>query len=331
MSTKLSVAGKTDIGLVRTGNEDNFRIVEESDLFIVCDGMGGHQAGEVASLEACDIVESCFSELADQISNDEKLSIPADFPKAGDLLVKSIRLANRSIYKKSINNSELTGMGTTIVAAVFEDNQICIAHVGDSRAYKMTESKLIQLTTDHSWVAELQKSGMYTNAEAAQVAGKNVITRALGVSETVEIDFRADKVYPGEIYIFCSDGLCGFAEDDVIFNAAAEGNGDVHKICDKLVQLANQRGGQDNVTVVAIKVDEATGEPKCQNVEPVVISKESDAAIARENEIVDTIENSKKRVEELLSHEKPGSGILPFILVIIAIVVIIVFIFLSIK
>jgi protein phosphatase len=327
----VAAAGKTDIGLVRSGNEDNFRIVEESNLFIVCDGMGGHQAGEVASLEACDIVETCFSELADQVSNDETLSIPADFPKAGDLLIRSIRLANRSIYKKAINDSNLSGMGTTIVAAVVEDNQICIAHVGDSRAYKMADSKLIRLTTDHSWVAELEKSGMYSNAEAAQVAGKNVITRALGVNETVEIDFRADRIYPGEIYLFCSDGLCGFAEDDVIFDAAAECKGDVQKICDKLVMLANQRGGQDNVTVVAIKIVEASEEPEYQNIEPVVISKESDTAIARENEIVDSIEQSKIQVEELLSHEKSGSGVLPFILVIIAIIVIIILIFLSIK
>lgn len=331
MSFKYTYAGKTDIGLVRSGNEDSFKIVEENNLFIVCDGMGGHQAGEVASKEACEILSYSFSQLAEEISGDGALAIPADFPRMGDILVKSIRIANRSIYSKAIANAELSGMGTTIVAAVLEDNLINIAHAGDSRVYRLTEDNLIPLTTDHSWVAELHKTGMYTEAEVGQMAGKNVITRALGVHETVEIDFRADKISPVEIYIFCTDGLCGFIPDEEIYAVARECQGNVQKICDDLVEMANQRGGQDNVTIVAFRIDEVSGEPGHKVVEPVTISKESDVAISRENEIIKTIDYIKEQAEEVIaqSQAEPKSGIFPFILVIAAIIIILTLIYLS--
>ncbi|MFH2034993.1 MAG: Stp1/IreP family PP2C-type Ser/Thr phosphatase [Candidatus Zixiibacteriota bacterium] len=330
MGFKYSSAGKTDIGLVRSGNEDNFRIIEDNNLFIVCDGMGGHQAGEVASKEACDIIGLAFSNLAEEITSDSALKFPAAFPPGGDLLVKAIRLANRSIFTKSKNDPQLSGMGTTVVAAVLENNMISIAHVGDSRAYKMVGDRLMRLTTDHSWVEELQKTGMYTEAEANKMAGKNVITRALGVHETVEVDFRTDAVTAGEIYIFCSDGLCGFVEDETISDIAIESNGHVNKICSNLVAAANERGGQDNVTVVAFKIDQVDGEPGHEVISPVTISKESDETLLRENEIVAAIEETKKKVDEILVRENGKSGgALSLILVVAAIIVILVLIYYS--
>lgn len=331
MSIKYTCAGKTDIGLVRSGNEDCFRIIEESDLFIVCDGMGGHQAGEVASKEACEIIGHCFGAMANEVSGDPNLAVPAKFPSAGDLLIRSIRIANRSVYKKSISNAELNGMGTTIVAAVLEDSLISIAHAGDSRAYKLTGEKLIPLTTDHSWVAELQKTGMFNESEAAQVAGKNVITRALGVHETVEIDFRADKIAAGDTFIFCTDGLCGYADDPDIFEAARECKGDLHRICENLVKLANQRGGQDNVTVVALRIEEITKESTYDTVQPVTISRESDIAIERENEVVEAIDDIKVKTEVVRTQVKKQSkyNIIPLIFIIMAILVILILIYLS--
>jgi serine/threonine protein phosphatase PrpC len=191
-------------------------------------------------------------------------------------------------------------MGTTVVAMALEDDLLHTAHVGDSRAYRLTESGLVPLTTDHSWVAELRQSGQFSAAEAEQIVGKNVITRALGVNDRVEIDFRSIKVQPGEIYILCTDGLCGYADDADIFSAAKSCGKDIDRIVNTLIQLANDRGGQDNVTVIAIRIDEVLGESTLVQVEPVTISSESDEALFRENEILDNLNNRVNRTQEVV-------------------------------
>ncbi|UCD17552.1 MAG: Stp1/IreP family PP2C-type Ser/Thr phosphatase [Candidatus Zixiibacteriota bacterium] len=289
MNLSLTVSGKTDIGLVRSGNEDSLTLDFDNNLFVVCDGMGGHKAGEVASSEACDIIRFCFSDLADMLANDLQLIIPVDFPSRGLLLVQAIRLANRSVYKRSRSHSDYAGMGTTVAAVAFEDDLICIAHVGDSRVYRLTPTELIPLTTDHSWISELQQSGQFSEAEAAQIINRNVITRALGINEKVEVDFRAQRVEEGSVYILCSDGLCGYAADEEIFSVASGCDEDIHRIVNDLVQLANDRGGQDNVTVVAVRVDKIESEKKLPEVKPVTVSGESDDALQRENEILATV------------------------------------------
>ncbi len=199
MNLTLSVAGRTDIGLVRSGNEDALALDHDNNLFVVCDGMGGHKAGEVASREACDIIRFSFSEMAETLMQDKVLEIPADFPPRGALLVQSIRLANRSVYKMSRTHSDFSGMGTTVVAVAFEDDLICVAHVGDSRVYRLSPTELTPLTTDHSWITELQQSGQFSESEAAKMVNRNVITRALGINEKVEVDFRAMRIEPGAI------------------------------------------------------------------------------------------------------------------------------------
>ncbi len=321
MNLKITSAGKTDIGLVRNTNEDSIWIDEELDLYIVCDGMGGHQAGEVASKEACDVIHYCFSNLASEIANDSVLTIPADFPARGDLLVKSIRIANRSIYIKSRSRSDYSGMGTTIVAAVLQDDIINIAHVGDSRAYLFSENNLFPLTMDHSWVAELEQSGQYTRQEVAQLANKNVITRALGIHETVEIDFRARRVKPGDIYIMCSDGLCGYASDEEIYTVVRECKNDVGKITENLIQMANDHGGADNVTVAAISIDRVDGTSDIKEFDPVTVSVENDDAILRENQIVESIielrQNTQVIEQEVPKQSKKGLIAVIFIIVVI--------------
>ncbi len=294
LKIEYKVAGKTDKGLVREGNEDFFKINQDQNLFIVCDGMGGHQAGEVASKEACEVVEYCFTNLADRINSRAELDLSDKLPVNGDLLVKSIRIANRSIYIRSRSSSSLSGMGTTIVAMALDEGLINIAHAGDSRAYRFYDEKLTRLTTDHSWVTELQNSGNMTEEEANQIAGKNVITRALGVNERVDIDYRADRLTDGEIYILCSDGLCGFAEDEEIQSVVADCDNDVDKIVKSLVQLGNDHGGQDNITVVALKIDHSEVSEDTSVYPPVTVSKENDEAITVENEIVNAILDLKK-------------------------------------
>jgi len=294
LKIEYSTAGKTDKGLVRASNEDAFKINQDQNLFVVCDGMGGHQAGEVASNEACEVINYCFTNLAEKINARQELNLPDKIPPRGELLVKAIRIANRSIYMRSRSSSSLSGMGTTVVAMAIDEGLISIAHAGDSRAYRFYQGQLNRLTTDHSWVSELQASGNMSEEEANQIAGKNVITRALGVNERVDIDYRADKLTEGEIYLLCSDGLCGFAEDEEIRSVLADSDNDVDQIVKNLVQLGNDHGGQDNVTVVALRIDKTDAPEDTSVYPPVTVSKESDEALTVENELVNTILDLKK-------------------------------------
>jgi protein phosphatase len=324
LDIKITVAGKTDIGHVRSINEDCLKVDDEHNLFIVCDGMGGHQAGEVASREACEVISHCFSTLADEVAGDTTLAVPAAFPTLGDLLVKGIRIANRSIYIKSRSRSDYSGMGTTIVAAALQDDLINIAHVGDSRAYLMTADRLVPLTTDHSWIAELEQSGQYSKEEAAQLVNKNVITRALGIHETVEIDFRARRIVAGDMYIMCTDGLCGYVDDNDIFAVARECGDDVNLIVDNLIQLANDRGGTDNVTVLALRIDRAEGGPESPPVDPVTVPKEGDEAILRENQIVESFSRLREQTQKIATIPEPkGKSHLPAVILIFIVIIII--------
>ncbi|MCX6825704.1 MAG: protein phosphatase 2C domain-containing protein, partial [candidate division Zixibacteria bacterium] len=287
------------------------------------------QAGEVASRDACNIIGYCFSSLAGELAGDAALAIPAAFPAQGDLLVKAIRLANRNIYIHSRSHSNFSGMGTTVVGAVLEKNIINIAHVGDSRVYRLTEAGLVPLTTDHSWVSELMQTGQFSDIEAAQMVGRNVITRALGVNERVEIDYRADRIKAGEIYIFCTDGLSAYAEDEEIFEAAKGCKSDVNLIVDNLIQLANDRGGQDNVTIIAIRIDSFEESPELPIIKPVTISIEGDDALLRENQILDTLTKAWEKTQDIVTEEE-GKGkkaplILIFFLFIVAAVILIYF------
>jgi protein phosphatase len=285
----IQVAGRSDVGLVRTGNEDNFLIDEKKHLFAVCDGMGGHQAGEVASQLAVDTVRTVFDRYFEKLLGDPQLSIGRTVPPQGDLLLKSIRLANRRITNMAMDDPSKAGMGTTIVAIAFEADIASIAHVGDSRAYRLGDNALEPLTRDHSWVAEIQESQKLTSEEANQLVGKNIITRALGVRENVEVDLRIAKVRAGEIFILCSDGLCGFADDQEIFAAANPIRDDIHKITDTLIQMANDRGGNDNVTVVTIKIIE-TAESPLPELEAFTLAAESAAVLTAEDTWLDRME-----------------------------------------
>lgn len=323
LGLKITSAGRTDVGHVRSSNEDNFKIDQDRNLFVVCDGMGGHQAGEIASSEACNVISYCLSELTSELESDSILAIPAKFPLLGDILIKAIRIANRSVYIKSRSRSDYSGMGTTVVAAVLQNDLVNIAHVGDSRAYRLTDDSLIPLTRDHSWVSELEQSGQYSKEEVAMLANKNVITRALGIHETVEIDFRADSIQKGEIYLLCSDGLCGFVDDGEILSVARNCSGSVEAIVDNLVQMANDRGGTDNVTVVAFRIDEADTGSEPPVVEPVTVPVEGDEAILRENQIIESMAKLKQETQRVAvqADEKSKSGSsFPFLLILIAII-----------
>ena len=261
MPLNIEVVGKTDKGLVRSSNEDCLHIDENHHVYAVCDGMGGHQAGEVASITASETILKAFTHFRQALIDDSQLAFERTLPPNGESLIKSIRLASRAIYNMALQDPGLAGMGTTIVALVLEADVMSIAHVGDSRAYCLREKALQPLTKDHSWVAEIQETQNLSAEEASSVVGKNVITRALGVRENVEVDCRIAKVSPGDIFILCSDGLCGFADDDEIFEVARRAKKDLKRITDDLVQMANDRGGSDNVSVIAVEVVENDESP----------------------------------------------------------------------
>ena len=288
MPLKIKTVGKTDKGLVRTGNEDYLLVDDKNLVYAVCDGMGGHQAGEVASMMASEIIETSFNHFSKALLNDKNLDVKKALPESGEILLKSIRLANRAIINKSSKNSTLQGMGTTVVAIAFEGDMMSVAHVGDSRVYRIDQKELTPLTVDHSWVAEIQNSQNISEEEAASVVGKNIITRALGVRDNVEIDYRLIKVKVGDKFLLCSDGLCGYADDEEIYMAIKKVRDDNNKIVDNLVQLANDRGGADNVTVIAVEVVDIK-ESELPEVKVFTLPAESTELLEHEDTWIDKI------------------------------------------
>ena len=244
--------------------------------------MGGHQAGEVASMMAASILDASFNIFQRDLLADNVLDLGRALPENGSLLLRSIRLANRAIYTKAAAEASVKGMGTTIVVLSLNDDMLSVAHVGDSRAYRLDDRTVTPLTSDHSWVAEIQQQQQITEEEAAKMVGKNVITRALGVRDTVEVDYRLLRVKPGDKFILCSDGLCGYADDDEIFSVAHKVRDDNQRIVDNLIRMANDRGGTDNVTVIALEIVE-TIESDLPEVEPFTIGPETAEQLTRED------------------------------------------------
>lgn len=305
MPLSIKAVGKTDKGLVRSGNEDYLHLDDNNLVYAVCDGMGGHQAGEVASMTAAETILKSFTHFRRDLMDDGGLSLNATLPPSGEILVKSIRLANRAIYNLALHDTGLAGMGTTVVAVAFEADMMSIAHVGDSRAYKLGKKELKPLTRDHSWVAEIQESQKLTPEEASSVVGKNVITRALGVRETVEVDCRIIKVEPGDIFLLCSDGLCGFADDYEIYDVAAKSRDDLGKMTDNLVQMANDRGGSDNVTVVVLQVI-GTEESPLPPVDVFTVHEESETVLAAEDKWLDEFSRLSSHLESTANDPPPS-------------------------
>lgn len=305
MPISLRVAGRTDRGLVRQKNEDNLLVDEKHRVFAVCDGMGGHQAGEVASQMAVETVQHAFDNYFEDLLGDQQLSVGRALPPQGDILLKAIRLANRAITRKATRDTTKANMGTTIVATAFEADIVAIGHVGDSRAYRLTESKLEPMTRDHSWVTEIQESQKLTREEADQLVGKNIITRALGVRENVEVDLRIAKVREGDIFILCSDGLCGFADDEEIHAAAKRAAGDIKVITDNLVDLANSKGGMDNVTVIAIEVLE-TAESPLPELEAFTLQPETAAQLSAEDAWLEQFDEDQRQADDEITQTNTG-------------------------
>jgi protein phosphatase len=242
--------GKTDIGLVRKINEDSYLCeklsgVEDTYLYIVADGMGGHNAGEVASSMAVEQVSAYIRENIDVIKQEDK--------EIRELIRNAILFANDKVYKTSIIKSNCLGMGTTLSMVLAKGSTLYIGHVGDSRVYLIREKNITRLTEDHSLVAELIKSGSIKPEEADNHPQKNVITRALGTEYTLEPDIIQRDMLPEDLVLICTDGLSNAVNDEEMVHTVIN-TSDLNEVCEVLVNKAKEKGGFDNITVVAVQM-----------------------------------------------------------------------------
>ncbi len=233
-------AATTDVGLRRKGNEDRYALAPELGLYVVADGMGGHTAGQVAS------------ELAAEAALRAIQTLDGAAATLSEKLRYAVASANRSIFSTAQRQPEYAGMGTTLVALLTEGERAALAHVGDSRAYLVRGGRIRQLTDDHSIVGELLRRNEISEDAAREHPHRHVLTRALGVRETVEPDLAELSPEAGDTFVLCSDGLTNHVEDHEIAKRASEGP-DLQELCDLLVDLANERGGEDNTTVLAAR------------------------------------------------------------------------------
>ena len=253
--TTLTMAGLTDPGRLRRRNEDRIALHPEIGLVVLADGMGGHNAGEVASHLAVDVmIRHCVNALAAEpdpaAGHDPK---PCDHEQGA--LHGAIEAANIAIHEMAHHNPECAGMGSTVVAALFQDDALCVAHVGDSRLYRLRDSRLQLLTEDHSVVQELLNRGLLTPEQARQSVSKNLVTRALGVDARVQIDMGAHATEPGDLYLLCSDGLNDVLTDAQIEHLLAAHGADPDAAVRRLVDATNQAGGPDNISVILVRTD----------------------------------------------------------------------------
>lgn len=240
----MKIVAKTDIGKVRPSNQDSYAAGELPNgvaWAVVCDGMGGIAGGNVASSTAVKMI-------SEQITSSYRDGMSTTSIK--HILISAITNANISIYDMSQANEELKGMGTTVVTAMVAQGSLCIAHAGDSRAYLITSEGMKQITKDHSVVQAMVETGELTPDEAKVHPRKNLITRALGVDENINIDFYEEQMNDPDVLLICTDGLTNFVETDDIYNITKGGK--YYMFADELVERANQNGGGDNITVVVI-------------------------------------------------------------------------------
>jgi PPM family protein phosphatase len=253
---KISDQAVTDVGRKRKGNEDALFLNPEQRLFVVADGMGGHAAGEVASKIAVDSI----NEFVTLTGGDEEITWPFGLDETisydGNRLKTAIRHANRKVLEATREKTEYEGMATTVAAVLVDGDLANIGHVGDSRIYLWSEGEVSQLTSDHSWVNEQIQNGVISSEQARSHPLRNVVTRALGGKQDLSVDMQVRKMKPGEMLLLCSDGLTTMVPDEEIVRILSETGGDVSKAAHRLVDEANARGGEDNITVVLLKFEE---------------------------------------------------------------------------
>ncbi len=238
---------KTDPGRARENNEDSVAYDNATQLGVLADGMGGYNAGEIASGMATAFIKS---EMARWLSEAGKQAKTREIRRALEICVDN---ANRSIYNAANSNSQYSGMGTTLVVAVFQGAKAMLGHIGDSRCYRLREGSFEQITKDHSLLQEQIDAGLLTVEQAATSSYKNLVTRALGVDDTVMLELNEHEVLAGDLYLMCSDGLSDMV-DDVEIASILDSEATLDQKADQLVAAANEHGGRDNISVLLVQV-----------------------------------------------------------------------------
>ena len=251
---RVRFAGDTDVGRKRDHNEDSIHLPDDERLTIVADGMGGHASGEVASKMAVDTIVDYFRKTADQQPLTWPYKVDRGLRVDVNRLTTSIKLGNLEIHERAQRDAGCKGMGTTVVAAYFLDDTIVVGHVGDSRVYRYRDGKLTQLTEDHSLINDYIKMKRVTADEAENWPHKNVIVRALGMKDTVQVDIVTEHPQVGDCYLLCSDGLCGMLTDDQM-KLVVEREPDLDRAVETLIAAANEAGGIDNITVALARIE----------------------------------------------------------------------------
>lgn len=253
LSDALEVAGATDPGMVRSNNEDSIASDVAKGFVVLADGMGGYNAGEVASGMATTMIST---ELQGLLEKNPPYAVDEATGKtvAEKILRNQIAKANSSIYQASQSQPQYSGMGTTLVVALFYDNKVSVAHIGDSRLYRQRADEFSQVTKDHSLLQEQIDAGMITPEQAKKSANKNLVTKALGIDPSVEPEIHEYDTLPGDIYLLCSDGLCDMVSDEDIGMVLQTLGANLQLCAHQLVQMANDNGGRDNVSVMLVRV-----------------------------------------------------------------------------
>jgi protein phosphatase len=261
LADSLTTASLTDAGRVRDHNEDCIESRPEIGLFVLADGMGGYNAGEVASGMATSLIADGFNEAwkprdVDRMGREEAKAY------AEKLLREQIARANNAIFTTSQNNPECAGMGTTLVVCQFYDNFVAVAHIGDSRLYRLRGDVMEQVTRDHSLLQEQLDSGLITPEEAKLSQNKNLVTRALGIDPVVEPEIHVHETQQDDLYLLCSDGLSDMVEDEEVRLTLITLKSNPSLTVQQLVQAANDNGGRDNISAVLVRVAQPFGVPR---------------------------------------------------------------------
>ena len=251
-SDSIEYAAQTDIGLLRVHNEDAIAVCPESAMTILADGMGGYNAGEVASAIAINVIKEYVNEKLHRFLS---ILIPHQPDELQHIVMQAVELANNTILNTSLNEPQYLGMGTTLVMALCYRDILVVAHVGDSRAYRLRHNQLTQITHDHSVVQEQIDAGMIS-AESAQYSDiKNLVTRAVGVGFPVEAEVNLHQVEVGDIYLLCSDGLSDMLNIQKIQEILQKDGMTLQEMCSELVERANLEGGRDNISVILFRIN----------------------------------------------------------------------------
>jgi serine/threonine protein phosphatase PrpC len=249
---KILLHGQTDVGSVRDHNEDAIGYKDNIALAVLADGMGGHRGGEMASAITVSTILDVISKKSKK-TNAAETDEETGYSKKSLLIHEAVTQANKNVHDSSEANAQYRGMGTTVVVVLFYDNRFTVAHVGDSRLYRLRYGELEQITRDHSLSQELVDRGFYTSEQAKDSLNKNLVTRAVGIDNNVQIDMQEGIAMIDDIYLLCSDGVNDMIDDDLIKSVLNENSNDLEKAASEIIHLSNEHGGKDNISVLLAK------------------------------------------------------------------------------